>query len=152
LSINKFIKKGFYVSKMKLRLNANAIIVNKEGKILGIKLKGGPYAGGICIPGGGINPGELSFDTIKREIKEETGIEIGMSPCAFGFCELMQISSQNHRVVLLLHSTGEGVPIETEEAIAEWMDMEYIKTNGIPFTKKAIEIWEKGEVHFTLIE
>lgn len=125
---------------MKLRLNANAIIVNKEGKILGIKLKTDPYAGRICIPGGGINPGELSFDTIKREIKEETGIEIKSNPLPFGFCELMQRFNQDHRVVLLLHSKGEGDPIETEEAIARWMDLEDIRSNGIPFTKKAIEI------------
>ncbi len=137
---------------MKLRLNANAIILNKEGKILGIKLKKGPYSGGICIPGGGVNPGEFSFDTIKREIKEETGIEINKEITAFGFCELMQLSSKNHRVVLLLHSIGKGIPKETEEAIAEWMDLEHIKEKGIPFTKRAIEIWEKGKIHFTLIE
>ena len=137
---------------MKLRLNANAIILNKEGKVLGIKLKTGPYAGGICIPGGGINPGELSFDTIKREIREETGIHINEEIIAFGFCELINSSSEHHRVVLLLHSIGEGIPKETEEAVAEWMDLEHLKENGIPFTKRAIEIWEKGNPHFTLVE
>lgn len=137
---------------MNLRLNANAIVINSKGKILVVKLKSGPYAGGICIPGGGINPGELSFDAVKREIREETGIEIDNKIVPFGFCELIQNSSKNHRVVLLLHSSGEGMPKETEEAIASWMDLEEVKEKAIPFTKNALKIWETGKIHFTLIE
>lgn len=138
--------------KMNLRLNANAIITNSKGKILVVKLKSGPYSGGICIPGGGINPGEFSLDTIKREIGEETGIEILSKIIPFGFCELIQISSKSHRVVLLLHSTAEGIPKETKEAIACWMDLEEVKEKAIPFTKNALKIWEAGDVSFTLTE
>lgn len=136
---------------MKLRINANAIIINKEGKILLIKLKKGPYAGGLCIPGGGIEPGELSKDTIRREILEETGITIGEGT-HFGFCELMQRSSENHRVVLLLKAEGEGRPLETEEGISCWSDIEDAEKNGIPFTKEAIKIWKSKEFYFRLLE
>jgi 8-oxo-dGTP diphosphatase len=137
---------------MNLRLNANAIVTNKEGKILINKLKGGPYAGFFCIPGGGVNPGELSFDTIKREIKEETGIEIAGDTRAFGFCELIRSFGGTHRVVLLFHAKGNGDPKETEEAEAKWMEIEEAEKDSIPFTKEAIRIWKENKTHFTIVE
>ena len=59
---------------MKLRLNANGIIFNDKEEILLITLKKGKFKDKLCIPGGGIEPGETSIDTLKREIKEATGI------------------------------------------------------------------------------
>lgn len=137
---------------MNLRLNANAIVTNEEGKILINKLRSGPYAGCFCIPGGGINPGELSFDTIKREIKEETGVEIADDIRAFGFCELIRSLGGSHRVVLLFHAKGKGNSKETEEAEAQWMEIEEAEKNSIPFTKEAIRIWKENKTHFTIIE
>ena len=137
---------------MNLRLNANAIITNDEGKILIVKLKGGPYAGGLCIPGGGINSGELSIDTIKREIKEETGIDVAGQIKHFGFCELLNSKGSYHRVVLLLHALGKGIPKETDEAIAQWMDVEKAEKNAIPFAKEALRIWKENKLYFSIVE
>lgn len=137
---------------MNLRLNANAIITNDEGKILIVKLKGGPYAGGLCIPGGGINSGELSADAVKREIKEETGIDVDGEIKHFGFCELLNSKAQHHRVVLLLHAFGKGIPKETDEAVAQWMDVKEAEKNGIPFTKEALRIWKENKMYFSIIE
>ena len=106
---------------MQIKLNANAIVTNKEGKFLLIKLKGGNFAGALCIPGGGVHPGELSHEAARREVLEETGIDIENKFNPFGFCELRSDLIQQHKIVMLLHTEAEGEPKETEEGIANWL-------------------------------
>ena len=63
----------------------SALIFSKEGKLFqGMKdeKKGGVYCDCWHIPGGGIEPGESKENTLKREIKEETGIDIS----SYGVC------------------------------------------------------------------
>jgi 8-oxo-dGTP diphosphatase / 2-hydroxy-dATP diphosphatase len=138
-------------SLMNLRLNANAIITNNEGKILLVKLKKGSYKGGLCIPGGGIDPGELGYEAAKREILEETGINITNKLTPIGFCELMHEGKEDHRVALLFHSTSDDIPKETEEGYASWLAYEEAKDKMIPFAKEAIKMWKEGRNHFKLI-
>ena len=54
----------------------NAIINNKEGKILLIKRKGGIHSGKWAFPGGIIKKGETNEEALNREILEETGLKI----------------------------------------------------------------------------
>ena len=57
----------------------SAVIFSKDGKIFQGKkdpAKGGVYLDAWHIPGGGIEEGEDKIDALKREILEETGIDI----------------------------------------------------------------------------
>ncbi len=100
---------------MKLRLNANAIITNPENKILFIQLKKGPFEGRLSLPGGGIEPGELSQEAVKRELLEETGINLDGPIKPFGFCELVNKNLSDHRLVILLDSQSGADASESEE-------------------------------------
>lgn len=53
------------------KITQNAVIKNPEGLVLILKHTTGNW----LLPGGKINKGENSTDGLKREIKEETGIE-----------------------------------------------------------------------------
>ena len=139
---------------MKIGISACAIIENAEGKFLFVRLKKGPFEGGICIPGGRIEPGELSHEAIKREIKEETGIDINSEARPFGFCETMQDESQNHRVCTLLYGRADGEPKNTEETDSFWMTFEEAEKSGgmVKMTKEAFDIWKNNKVHFVVKE
>ena len=51
-------------------------IVIKDASILLIRKHGGPYDGMLDLPGGTIEFGETFEDALKREFKEEVGLEI----------------------------------------------------------------------------
>ncbi len=54
----------------------DAIIHNKENKILLVKRKKDPYKNYLSLPGGFVNYGETVEDSVKREIQEETSLII----------------------------------------------------------------------------
>lgn len=57
------------------QLGAYGILVN-DNKILLIKKNSGPYHGKLDLPGGTIEFGERPIEALKREFKEEVGINI----------------------------------------------------------------------------
>lgn len=133
-----------------IRLNSNAIVTNKKGEILLVRLKKGPFAGGLCIPGGGVLAGELADEAAKREVLEETGIEAdGFKVC--GFCELKHNASGKQKVVMLLHTEAEGEPKDTDEGEAMWMTYEDAKPELIIFADEAIKMWKDGRNHFRIV-
>lgn len=135
-----------------LKVNANAVVTNSKGEVLLVRLKKGPFAGALCIPGGGINLGELSHEAARREVREETGIDVDSSFTPFGFCELMSEEINQHKIVMLLHAQGEGIPQDTEEGFAAWMKYEDAEKDLLAFAREAIRIWRDNKPHFTLTD
>lgn len=62
------------------RIATKALIVDKSGKILILReantYEEGTNIGKYHMPGGRLNPGEPFLDGLKREVDEETGLEI----------------------------------------------------------------------------
>jgi 8-oxo-dGTP diphosphatase len=62
------------------RIAAKAVIVNEAGKVLLLReaptYVEGTNHGKYGLPGGRINPGEVFLDGLKREVAEETGLEV----------------------------------------------------------------------------
>ena len=64
--------------EINLRVAGKAVIV-KDGKVLILRealYDGGTNAGKYVLPGGKLNNNELFFDALRREVREETGLEI----------------------------------------------------------------------------
>jgi 8-oxo-dGTP diphosphatase len=57
---------------------ATAIIPYPPDKILLIKRRTVPFNGYWALPGGRVDPGETVEQTIVREVKEETGLEVAI--------------------------------------------------------------------------
>jgi len=56
-------------------LSVGAVIV-KDGKALIVKRANDPYKGQWSIPGGRVELGETLTDAVRREMREETGLEV----------------------------------------------------------------------------
>ena len=74
-------------------------IVENNGSILLVKRGKQPYMGEWAIPGGQVEWGESLHDAVKREIKEETGVDIEVGELAYHF-EHISEAVEHHYVVL----------------------------------------------------
>lgn len=64
------------VTQKKFTVSVTAIITNSAGKVLLLEHWWRPQASGWGIPGGFIEHGEQPETAIRREIREETGLEL----------------------------------------------------------------------------
>ena len=82
----------------KIRVGSAVVLENNKGEILLVKRKYNPAKGYWVLPGGGINFGEYSKETVEREIKEETGLNIVIGD-RIGVYELIKSEENVHRII-----------------------------------------------------
>jgi 8-oxo-dGTP diphosphatase len=58
-------------------LTTDCVIRDPEGRVLLIRRKNEPFAGAFALPGGFVDIGETIEASCRREVREETGIELG---------------------------------------------------------------------------
>ena len=75
---------------------------------------------GYTLPGGHLEPGESFVDAVKREMKEETGLDI-INPKLAG---IKQFPIEDGRYIVLLFKTEQfsGELVSSEEGQMEWID------------------------------
>ena len=102
-----------------------AAVIEKDGKILIARRKrGGSHAGKWEFPGGKLEPGETPEDCLKRELREELGIETEVGPL---FCS-SRFVYPHVAVELLVYRTSY---VSGEIALHEHDQVEWVSPEGL---------------------
>ena len=108
---------------------ATLVFIVNENRVLLIHKKRGLGAGKINAPGGRLEPGETALQAAIRETQEEVGLTpTGLEQRAtlrFAFTDGYGLECH-----VFVASGVEGTPVETDEALPFWCDV-----NEIPFGK-----------------
>lgn len=116
---------------MSLQVGVKIFLYNKEGKYLLVKRSSEKYKntkGSWDIVGGRINQGSMLIDNLRREVKEETQLEILSEPMLL-FAQDIILGEEKHIVRLSYKGQTEGEPVlDTSENIEyKWLTVNELK-------------------------
>lgn len=116
---------------MLLEVGVKAIIKNRKGKYLVLKrLK--PYQGETDprwdVPGGRIIPGEELSAALKREIAEETGLEMIGKPSIIHAQDILRVKDKHTvRLTFLAKTKGKVSLDQKEHSEYQWVSLKEFK-------------------------
>lgn len=93
-----------------IRVGCSALIKHNDKLLLGIRDKE-PNRGMMITPGGGVELFENMIDTVKREVMEETGLEI-CNICQLKTYEIID-SPNEHRIIIYWSADYKGNSINS---------------------------------------
>jgi 8-oxo-dGTP diphosphatase len=105
-------------TQQKFTVSAAAVILNDAGEVLLLNHVLRPFSG-WGLPGGFLTAGEQPEEAIRREIREETGIELEN-------LEMFRIRTLNRHLEMLFSATAVGDPEVKSQEILElgWFEIE----------------------------
>jgi 8-oxo-dGTP diphosphatase len=118
-------------------------IIQMDSRILLVKRKNDPFKGYLVLPGGFVNEGERVEHAAKREVKEETSLNIELLDILGVYSDptrdprghmmstvfIAKISSNNEKV---------DAVAQDDAAAIEWISLEVINTRNVGFDHKRI--------------
>jgi ADP-ribose pyrophosphatase YjhB (NUDIX family) len=115
---------------MELQVGVKILLKNSEGKFLLIRRnpKKYPEVGPKWdIVGGRIEPGSPLLENLRREIKEEIGLDYGDEPVLVGAQDILRVPGR-HVVRLSFQGQIDGEPkLDDDHLEAKWFTLEEIK-------------------------
>ncbi len=121
------------------------MVYDEEGNVLALDKKNDSYTG-TTFPGGHVEEGEIFSESVIREVREETGLEI-RNPKLCGIYHWTRSGIHN---VLLLYKSKEytGVVKSSEEGPVYWIPLEeYKKKELAAGMEEVLQIMESPQVN-----
>jgi 8-oxo-dGTP diphosphatase len=124
-------------------------VVIREGRVLLVQRGHEPMKGCWSLPGGLLELGESLTDAVRREVKEETGLDV----VVIGLIELLDRIYRDtgrvryHYVVAdyLCQVTGGVLQAASDAAAARWLDRkEWTTSNPCQLDEVAVRVIEAG--------
>jgi len=105
-----------------MAIRATLCYIVKDGKVLFIRKKRGIGQGKLNGPGGKIEMNEDLIESVKREVKEEVGVDV-IDPRALGEIDFYFGDRFEWKVYIFKSDEFTGVEKETDEAKPIWFDV-----------------------------
>ena len=119
----------------RVELTTLTMVTDSQGRML-VQNRLDPDWGGICFPGGHVEPGESFVKAAIREVYEETGLTIENPQ----LCGVKQFPIQNGRYLVLLFKADQysGTLRDSEEGPVFWSTEQEL--SGYRLTDKFMEL------------
>ena len=115
-----------------------AFIVNEKDEMLVVRRAKNPAKGTLDLPGGFVDMGETVEEGMRREIKEETGLDVGEIQYLFSSPNVYQYSGMGIHTLdmdFLVRVTGEcQVKAADDAAEARWIPLNEVKPEEFGLT------------------
>lgn len=136
-------------STNQVKVGMGAIIM-KDGKTLLGKRKGSHGDGEYCSPGGHLDYMESFEDCIRREIREECGIEV--KNIQFLYVANVTTYAPKHYINVEISAewaSGEPQTFPNEKiGDWQWYDLNNLPSPMFPFTKQGIDSYQSGKNYY----
>ncbi len=113
-------------------LGVSALLM-RDGAVLLVRRSRGPFAGCWSLPGGKVEAGESLEDALRREVREETGLEVDVGPLAGIREQLPGRGTAGHYVIVVFRcelTRGELRAGDDAEA-AEWVPLDEVRSRDV---------------------
>jgi ADP-ribose pyrophosphatase YjhB (NUDIX family) len=131
---------------MKTRVIVSAVIEKNNDLLFGKKRTNiGPYPNTWHLIGGGVDDGELLSDAIKREIKEEAGVEVEIIK-PLGFDEDFEPNKHGettHYIFLVFQTKYVSGKITADDDIEQLEWIPRSKLSEVSLNKPSIKLFKK---------
>lgn len=106
----------YFLMRRGLTLGVRAIVRSDDGKFLLVRHT---YTPGWHFPGGGVEKGQTTEQTLSKELREETGLQLVGKPVMHGVFHNCGVSKRDHVLVYLCDVRGRLDANPTSMEIAE---------------------------------
>ena len=134
------------------RVGIGVMIQNKKGEVL-LGLRQGSHGNGEwCFPGGHLEFGETVFETAKREVKEETGLDVNQFKLISVADEMRYIKSDNKHYlnigVKAEYQGGEPKVMEPDKCKEwKWFSLKNLPDKMLEGTELTIRNFKAGKIY-----
>jgi ADP-ribose pyrophosphatase YjhB (NUDIX family) len=131
------------------KVGADGAVFNENGEILLMERADGS---GWCLPCGWVEPNERPAETVVREVREETGLEVEVVRFVGAFTRMPSLQTGPHSMVALVHLcevVGGQLRLSHEgTALRYWPLDEMQNWHGIHerYARAAFEMWRSADV------
>lgn len=131
---------------MILQVGVKALLKNGDGKYLVVKRSVEKYVDveeSWDIPGGRIDPDKPLFENLKREVMEETSLDLIKIPRLLCAQDIFAKDGERHIVRLTYVGEIEGQPtLDEENTDYQWLSLEELRNLDKidPFLKEALDL------------
>ena len=118
-------------------------IIQRDSRILLVKRRNDPFKGYLVLPGGFVNEGERVEDAAKREVKEETSLNIELLDILGVYSDPTR-DPRGHMMSTVFiskvssHKDKVDAVAQDDAAAIEWISLEVIDTRNVGFDHKRI--------------